>query len=299
MNNLLEKLKMRKRRDSTKANYPGIWRQFNTFVIRLDKKPDSWEERLMLFGAYLVNNGLQSSTLKSYITAIKMVLRDDGYQWDKPQLAVGSLTKACRLVNDRVKTRLPIKIKLLELIIFEIQRLFDSQPFLLCLYKSLFLIAYYGMFRVGELTTGQHPVKAKDVHIATNKDKILLVLYSSKTHNVGSRPQKVKISANDNYKNRFFCPFVAARQYLNECGDYMGDNEPFYIFRDRSPVTPAHVRKILKKTLKSLNLDSSLYGMHSLRIGRSQELIYFGYSLTRLMQAGRWRSNAVFKYIRN
>ena len=39
------------------------------------------------------------------------------------------------------------------------------------------------MFRIGELTVGEqgsvHTVKAKDMHIAMNKNKIMLVLYSS------------------------------------------------------------------------------------------------------------------------
>ena len=71
---------------------------------------------------------------------------------------------------------------------------FKNQYFLEVLYKPLFAFSYYGMMRIGEVTASQHVSKAKDVHIASNKDKILLFLYSSTTHDKANRPQKIKIT---------------------------------------------------------------------------------------------------------
>ena len=55
---------------------------------------------------------------------------------------------------------------------------------------------YYGLMRVGEVSQGDHPVKARDIHAATNKDKILVILRSSKTHGKSTYPQKIKITGN-------------------------------------------------------------------------------------------------------
>ena len=44
------------------------------------------------------------------------------------------------------------------------------------------------------MTESQHVVKAKDVHIGINKDKLMFVLHSSKTHGKGTKPQIVKIN---------------------------------------------------------------------------------------------------------
>ena len=66
------------------------------------------------------------------------------------------------------------------MLLFELECIFATRPFLGRMYKAFFLVAYYGMFRVGELASGNHPVKAKDIHIAQNKDKIMFVLYDSK-----------------------------------------------------------------------------------------------------------------------
>ena len=299
MQHILERLKLQNKRKSTEMNYFRIWRKFNNFFIKLDMKPASWEDRLTLYITYLVKRGLQSSTVKSYISAIKAVLRDDGYEIDNGKLMLGSLIKACRLVNDKVRTRLPIKQKLLEILLFEIQRIYSSKPFLEIVYKTIFSLAYYGLFRIGELTTGTHPVKACDVHVGQNKYKMLFVLRTSKTHGKEARPQKVKITATKSVKS-FFCPFTLTRTYMNMRGDYVNNTEPFFIFRNKIPVQPSHVRQVLRKCLQAINLNPKAYSLHSFRIGRTSELVNnFNWTLPRVKSAGRWKSNAVYKYIRD
>ena len=113
MKGILERLKLRTKRVSTELNYFGIWRKFKDFIIKLDKKPEFWEDRISLYAAYLVDKGVQSSTLRSYYSAIKSVLKDDGYVVNEDKVLLNTLAKACRLVNDHVITRLPIRIRLL------------------------------------------------------------------------------------------------------------------------------------------------------------------------------------------
>ena len=116
MEGILEKYKTKRVRDSTYKNYIAIWCMFNKFLIRLDNRPNLWEDRAALYCAYLIKCGNKSSTIKSYVSAIKAILRDDDYIWNENLLLINSLTRACRIVNDKVKCRLPIQFKLLELI---------------------------------------------------------------------------------------------------------------------------------------------------------------------------------------
>ena len=258
---------------------------------------------MVLFGSHLVDTGVQSSTIKLYFAAIKHVLRLDGYEWDDNKAMLTTITKSCKILNDRVMIRLPIKRRLLELILFEVNRIFNGE-FVIRLYQAIFSIAYYGLMRIGEITTGQHPVMAKDIHIGSNKDKILIVLHTSKTHGLESRPQKIKIRAipRDTSMdiNRFFCPFRLLRDYMALRGDYLTEQEPFFIFLDRSPVEPSHVRNTLRKIMKALNLQPELYNTHSFRAGRSTEMLMnFGYSLSEVMRAGRWRTtSSVLRYLK-
>ena len=300
MNNIIDRLMCQQTRESTSKTYLSIWHQFNMFLIRLDHRPRSWEDRTTLFVGYLVEKGYQSSTVKSYVSAIKKMLLIDGYRWNDKAVLLSSLTRACRLKNDSVRTRLPIQCGLLEMILFEVQRSFGTQPYLQTMYKALFGLGYYGLMRVRELTYSQHVIKAKDVHLARNKRKLLLVLYSSKTHDCGMRPQKIKITANKTvryYNNRNFCPFNLMRDYIDCRHCYEKDAEQFFVFNDRKPVQAEQARKVLKNCLRKIGLDENLYDMHSLRIGRASDLIKFHYSVE-VKCMGRWRSNAVYKYIR-
>ena len=145
-------------------------------MIQLDIKPKYWEDKVSLFLAYMVHRGAQSSTIKSYTSAIKAILTEDGYEWDNKRILLTTLTRACRLKNDRVSTRLPIQCGLLELILFEIQRIYSDQEYLSIAYNALFILGYYGLFRIGELTKSDHVIKAANIHVGQNKEKILVVL---------------------------------------------------------------------------------------------------------------------------
>ena len=257
--------------------------------------------------AYLINDkDFKSSTIKSYISAIKRTLIDDGYKWQDDKIMVTMLTRACRVINDYVRTRLPIQCRLLEQILFEISRLFTSgmnnQPYLECLFQALFLLGYYGLMKIGELTQSQHVVRAKNLHLARNKEKLLIILYTSKTHDKSSHPQRIKITLNKTeqsgqYIKRHFCPFLVLRKYLAMRGPYIREDKQFFVFSDHSPVTANVMRALLKKVLRNLGIDASLYGMHSLRIGRTMDLIKYGYSLDEVKWMGRWKSTCVLKYI--
>ena len=161
------------------------------------------------------------------------------------------------------------------------------------LYKAVFILSYYGMMRIGEVTLSNHVVKARNVHVATNKDKLLLVLYSSKTHSCRHRPQKIKITSNKSeitgsYAHRHFCPFAVLRKFIQLRGSYDNDQEQFFIFHDKEPIRPMQATKILKLMIQRLGLDNTLYSMHSFRIGRTSDLIKFKYPLDEVQRLGRW-----------
>ena len=163
--NIIEKLKRDRVRDTTKRNYYCVWKNFNEFFIKLDNKPSSWEDRLTLYVGFLVQQNKKSTTVRSYISAVKAVLADDGVMLSENRYLISSLTRACKLINDKVRTRLPIQKRMLERILQCTEEFFDQQQYLSRLYKAIFSSAYYGMLRVGEIVSGDHPVKAPDVHI--------------------------------------------------------------------------------------------------------------------------------------
>ena len=161
------------------------------------------------------------------------------------------------------------------------------------------MLSYYGLFRVGELAKGEHPIKACDVFISKHKGKMLFILRMSKTHGVGSKPQKVKIHKVENSLSGHFCPFKLAEDYLLLRGDYKSMHEQFFVFRNKSPVKSANVRATLKKAVNNLNLDQRFFDTHGLRVGRACNLLKAGYTIDQIKIMGRWKSNAVYRYLQD
>ena len=288
-----------------KRNYYAVWKLFNKFFIRLDKKPSRWEDRLSLFVGHLVHHKYQSSTVKSYISAIKAVLWMNNIKITEDQYLLASLTRACRLWNDKIRTRLPIQWGLLGIILWKTNTYFlnKGQPYLALLYQTIFSTTYFGLLRVSEVNKGTHTLLATDVHVGYNKKKFLLVLQSSKTHSVNVQPQIVKITSTQltttqQAQQILPCPYQLLKAYADIRGGFTSNQEQFFVFCDKSPITTRHFSSCLKRIIMLCGFDCSLYGMHSLRAGCSSDLYRLGLSVETIKKLERWHSNAVFRYLK-
>ena len=171
---------------------------------------------------------------------------------------LSSLIRACKLKNDRIFTRMPIQRPLLNVLLDSLDNLYNNQPFLKHLYKSLISTTYFGLLRIGEATASKHIVLAKDVHMAVNKKKLMLILHSSKMHLECDKPQCIKIHStftgtklNLKSDNVRYCPFQLLRNYILFHESYVRDDEQFFVFRDRTPVSPSNFRTTLHRILTS------------------------------------------------
>ena len=146
---------------------------------------------------YLIYKGKKAATIKSYVSAIKSVLWEDGRVVNEDRTQITALTRACRWINNQICLRLPIQKRLLNnlLGLLEDHFLGKNQPYLATMYKALFVSAYYGLLHISELTKGDHIIGVMDVHLASNKNKLLFILRSSKMHSTDAQPQLVKISS--------------------------------------------------------------------------------------------------------
>ena len=242
----------------------------------------------------------RSTTIQLYVSAIKAVLGDVGVILQEDKCLLTSLMRACRLKNNTIQCKLPIKKDLYAAIVNKCEDLLETghQFYLSCLYKAIFTAGYYGMMRIGEITSGDHPVKAIDVHVALNKRKMLFILRTSKTHNLSDKPQLIKICGSVS-QFRGNCPFEIMNSYIKvrpKCVDVV--NEPFFVFLDRSPVRPLHARDMLKLILKKLSLNSDLYSFHGLHTGRATNLHDWGVSVETIKKLGCWKSNIIYTYLR-
>ena len=273
----MERFRHQQYRDSTRKNYYTIWKIFAKFLIKLDYRPNNWEDCLTLFVGHLIDNHKQSSTVKCYISAIKAVLQEDNNTIQEDQYLLSSLIRACKLKNDQIKTRLPLKKGMLCILLTQINSKYADQPYLKLLYSCLFSTMYHGLLRISEVAEGIHTLKARDVQIGENKDKFLLLLHTSKTHWKNMKPQIIKISATKigdkvsepkhHCKQQLLklpCPFELLRSFALIRGGYVDDSEPFFVFADKSPIHAFNISACLQTLIKECGFDSKLYSSHSL-----------------------------------
>lgn len=259
----------------TQKTYRTAYLDFTKFNLSLDNMPELLDDQLAIYIAYRIEKGDYSSTLESYLAGIKSMLSADGIQINTRTARLRALIKACKYQNDRVIQRMPIKEALLVRIIRQVDLMFDNQPYLSSLYKSMLVMGYYGMMRVGEMAKGDHPVLARDVHLAHDRKKVQIILRTSKTHGLGDQPQYVKFDSYDSRSylyNKHFCPFEVVREFLSTRGPKQNDDDMLFVFQDNSPVKPYQLSAVLKRALKRLNIDPSDFGTHSLRIGHATQL---------------------------
>ena len=292
---IVENLQNQQHRDSTKRNYYTVWKSFNQFLIRLDRRPKHWEDRLILFIGFLIQNNKQSSTIRSYVSAIKAVLKINKITIKEDQFLLSSLIRACRLKNDRLRTCLPIRKTMLVVLLNQVKIHFRklNQPYLAMLYSTLFCTAYFGLLRISEVTAGEHTLLAKDVQVGKNKRKMLLILRSSKTHGLHMEPQLIKISSikkkevnQEEDQIELPCPYTLLWKYSRWRGGFASDNEPFFVFIDHSLVTPKHMRACLRTIIREVGYNDKLYGSHSLRSGRTCDLFDLGLSVETIKKLG-------------
>ena len=312
---IIENLRQNQHRDSTKCNYYSDWKNFNKFFVCLDVKPARWEDQLTLFVGHLINEEKKSATVHSYICAVKAVLKMYGIDITEDQYLLASLTRACKLKNDTVRTCLPIHRDMLGVILRHTEIHFNQigQPYLGLLYRTIFSTMYYGLFRISEVVSGEYPVLARDVHIGKNKNKILFMLHLSKTHNRGMTLQLIKISSTKRSHSKgsqranilgekgvpdlYPCPYELLRNYAEVRGGFVTDWEPFFIYADRTPVPILQLSSTLRKIIKRAGFNSGLYGSHNLRAGRSCDLYKLGLPVSMIKKLGRWKSNVVYQYL--
>ena len=117
--------------------------------------------------------------------------------------------------------------------------------------------------------------------------------------NVVRSQQSMNVSfKKKNDRCKIYCPYKMLRQYAEVRVRYVSDDEPFFVYRGRSPITPIAVNKMLRKLLKASGINTERYSMHGFQVGQSLDLLKLGVSVETIKKLGRWKSNAVFNYLR-
>ena len=181
-----------------------------------------------------------------------------------------------------------------------------DQPYLATLYTTIFSTAYYGLLKIGEIAAGTHPKLATNVQIGINKKKIMIILQTSKSHWKNKKPQIIHIKSMKNDKNRNragpnyiknYCPFELLQRFVAIRNNCKHPQEPFFVFKDNSPISPYQLHSVLNILLQNLSFNMKSYSFHGFRVGRATNLLEMGVSVETIKKLGRWKSNVVYTYL--
>ena len=167
------------------------------------------------------------------------------------------------------------------------------------LFAAMFLVAFYGLFRIGELATKSPRLASSMVqfnhltflsqHGHTQMAKISISTYK---HNVSNRPFDILIAREDSQP---FCPVNALLQYCKVRGDRPGS---LFCRADNSPISVNRFNSKLQRCLTYCGLDKR-YKSHSFRIGGACHAADKGYSDAQIRALGRWKSDPFKVYLRS
>ena len=201
--------------------------------------------------------------------------------------------------RSRPDIRLPITIPVLRLLV-EALRQTSSSFYHRTLFTAMFLTAFYGFLRVGEITrqttsSGRSVLQHQDLSFLLRQGEVIaakLTLTNFK-HNRSGRPFYIHILRQP---GSACCPVKALQSFCTLCGSRPGS---LFTLADGSSVSTHHFSQALNHCLTLCRLDNSHYKPHSFRIGAASFAADQGYTDAQIRGLGRWKSDAFKVYLRS
>lgn len=248
------------------------------------------QQQVILFIAYCFEVDRAPSTIATYIAGINYYHKLHGWGDFQNSFVIQKTLEGCRRKARAKDSRAPISLGILK----EICKVLPEvcyNDFETCLFKALFTMAYFGLFRVSELVYSKGSVPLLKTDVVSSNRGLCITLRRHKTNQSGS-PLVIKLPRESDIS---ICPVRAFDKYTELC---QSDNLLF-CHRDGSYVSRQQFSGVLGKCIAKTKYRAGHYRSHSFRIGRATDLAGQGVSNQQIMTMGRWRSECFKTYVRN
>lgn len=286
----------------SKTSYQRAWGVFQRFHQRFYGSatlslplPSS---QLTLFISYLSAKKLAHSTITSCMSAISYVHKLKGYRDPTKTFLIHKLLTALSRQRS-VDLRLPITRPVLHELVKSLRHT-NSSAFQRGLYSAMFLLAFYGFFRIGELAAKSADCAASVIQfrdltflVKDGQPQMIKIIITVFKHNTNKKPFEILIEREDTLP---FCPVQALVEYCKTRGAQPG---PLFCHPNLAPITVYQFNTELSQCLKFCGLDTTRYKGHSFRIGAASHAADMGFSDAQIRTLGRWKSDAFRIYIRS
>jgi len=248
----------------------------------------------MMFVGYCFEKSYSSSTITSYISGLSFYHRINGWYSFSDVFIIRKLIQGCRRLRPVVDQRAPITISML-CSICKVLPGVANNTFESALFKAIFSIAFFGLFRVSELVftdNGNRSLQSEDVYLDKDKKHVSLCLRVSKNNQYGN-PIHMKLPCESDIS---ICPVCNLKVYMQLRPQMPGQ---LFVHENKKLVTRYQFSAVLKKCLQQSGFKVDIYKSHSFRIGRATQLAGMGLSDENIKKLGRWNSSAYNSYIRD
>lgn len=230
---------------------------------------------------YLLN--LSPASIISHVSAISYVHKICNVADPTHHFVIRKILKGTQNLKKTSDSRMPITKSMLQKILTALQHTVPDKQSVILL-RAIFLLAFHGFFRLGELVIRDNSqfnlvVQRNDISFVQG-DGVQLILKHFKTMK-NNQPITIFLSP---CKQSVFCPVQALQLYVDTFHHITG---PLFSFLSGKPVTHSFVINNLKSALTFCGFNPDLYKGHSFRIGAATEAAKLGFSENYIQQLGR------------
>ena len=290
---------------STARVYATGQRRYLSFCRKSGSNPIPLSENQMcLFVAHLADEGLQHSSIKGYLSAVRRMQIVFGLgdpfvaSWPLLECTLrGIKLGQAKRSTTRSQPRLPITPAILRWLrcFWEAEK---HNPDHIMLWAAC-CMCFFGFLRSGEVTVPS--AKEYDPGGHLSEGDVTLDNVSAPT----LVQVRIKASKTDPFRkgvvvylgrtDNDLCPVGAVAAYLAVRGREPG---PFFKFAKGAPLSRTALVSRMRTALRSSGVEASKYSGHSFRIGAATTAASAGIEDSLIKTLGRWESAAYLLYIR-
>ena len=240
-----------------------------------------------LFIAHLIQQGTPGSSVCSIISAIsyfhKLSLVPDPTQSFLIKQMIKSIQKSPQIQDNRR----PITTSLLKKMVVSLDSC-SLSVYTRRLLAAMFTLSFHFGLRISEVSDSPHNIQINQI---TLKSPWLYINFHTFKHaDTNPLPHKIKSDPSSTT-----CPVKLIAAYLKLRGYVDG---PLFQLNNK-PIVPKWFNSNLKNLISMIGENPESFSSHSFRIGAATSWAQQGVSDIQMRQLGRWKSNALNKYIRD
>ena len=284
---------------STRQAYSRVWKSLASFCQTIGEiegsKPPVAPSVVFLFLTDLISKGMSGSSVCCYSSAISYVHKLCGMRDPTSSFAVTKLIAAAKKLKPTRDLRMPISSMILRKLI-DVSHLVIPSHYDVVLIKALFLVCFFGFFRIGELVPKS---KARGLQVVQYTDLILVFEHklASEAHITIRHSKNLEKGGIDRVvlkRHSPLCPVEVLYAFVTLRGSSAG---PLFSLPSGIPFLRSRFDSYLQSCVSQAGLKGKYKG-HSFRIGAATEAAAKGKSDSHIRNLGRWRSDAFKSYVR-